>query len=172
MIRDQNNTAFLAKKKTREGSVKIRKINFIENEKSDDSAESKPKVVKEQQKLKTTILNQGVIPRNFYTPRPPGVPDNYVWNDFLMHMVSKNSFPKLVYSDLVAETTEISYVIGNVALLLSLYYRLKNDLISSNTAIIMILLAIVCFYVFYWKNKIKTQPISKFLKDIKTLAVI
>ena len=168
------NTAFLTKRKTREGSVKLRRIQYNECEKSDNTDEWKieenKEVVVEQPKI--TKFDNNTVPRNFYTPRPPGIPDNYVWDDFLIHMVSKNSFPRLIYSELVGETTEITYVIGNVALLLSLYYRLKNNLMASETAIVMILIATVAFYFAFWRKKMKEISRSKYIKDIKTLIVI
>lgn len=167
------NTTFLNKCKNREGSVKLRRIKYNECEKSEISDECKVQDIKNEIQQPIIFNNdKSTIPRNFFTPRPPGIPDNYVWKDFLIHMVSKNSFPKLIYSELISETTEITYVIGNVALLFSLYYRLKNDLIASETAIILNLIAIIVFYFAFWREKLKEMKRSKYFEDVKTLIVI
>jgi len=50
----------------------------IQHKKYDEKVSNRP----------TWKLDKKTCPRNFYTPKPADIPDNYVWDDFLIDMAT------------------------------------------------------------------------------------
>ncbi|CAI2377622.1 unnamed protein product [Moneuplotes crassus] len=107
-------------------------------------------------------------PRNFYQRTDVTLPSNYIWDDFLVGLVSKSSKKTLVYGELVANTIEFSYIIGNIIFLFCMFYYLKKDMICDSTIIYWISLFIPLTYLAY--NKIIHLSFLKkgLLSDLKT----